>query len=84
MREVTPADLESVDAVVHLAALSNDPLGEFDESLTYAINYEASVRLARLARSCRCRALRVRIVVQHVRSVRAATLRSTRPPRSRR
>jgi len=51
VREVAPADLEAVDAVVHLAALSNDPLGEFDESLTYAINFEASVDLARLARS---------------------------------
>ena len=38
------ADLDGIDAVVHLAALSNDPLGEFDESLTYAINHEASVR----------------------------------------
>ncbi|MGZ4392531.1 MAG: NAD-dependent epimerase/dehydratase family protein [Gaiellaceae bacterium] len=51
VREVTPADVEGIDAVVHLAALSNDPLGEFDESLTYSINHEASVRLARLARS---------------------------------
>ena len=51
IRDVTPAELEGVDAVVHLAALSNDPLGEFDESLTYAINHEATVRLARLARA---------------------------------
>ena len=51
VRDVTPADLEGCDAVIHLAALSNDPLGEFDESLTYAINHEASVRLARLART---------------------------------
>ena len=51
VRDVTPADLEGCDAVIHLAALSNDPLGEFDESLTYAINHEASIRLARLARA---------------------------------
>ena len=51
VREVTSADLEGVDAIVHLAALSNDPLGEFDESLTYAINHEATVRLAKLARA---------------------------------
>ena len=51
VRDVTPADLEGCDAVIHLAALSNDPLGELDESLTYAINHEASVRLARLART---------------------------------
>ena len=43
------ADLEGIDAVVHLAALSNDPLGEFDESLTYAINHEAQ-RASRRAR----------------------------------
>jgi nucleoside-diphosphate-sugar epimerase len=50
VREVTAADLDGIDAVVHLAALSNDPLGEFDEELTYAINHEASVRIAELAR----------------------------------
>ena len=51
VRDVTPADLEGVDAVVHLAALSNDPLGEFDEQLTYAINHEATVRLGPRASS---------------------------------
>ena len=51
IRDVTPSDVEGVDAVVHLAALSNDPLGEFDESLTFAINHEATVRLASLARA---------------------------------
>ena len=50
IRDVTRADLDGIEAIVHLAALSNDPLGEFDESLTYAINHEATVRLARLAR----------------------------------
>jgi nucleoside-diphosphate-sugar epimerase len=50
VRDAGPADLEGTEAVVHLAALSNDPLGEFDESLTYAINHEASVRIAELAR----------------------------------
>jgi nucleoside-diphosphate-sugar epimerase len=43
--------VDGVDAVVHLAALSNDPIGELDEALTYAINHEATVRLAELARS---------------------------------
>jgi nucleoside-diphosphate-sugar epimerase len=51
VRDVGPADVEGIDAVVHLAALSNDPLGEFDEALTYAINHEAAVRVAELARS---------------------------------
>ena len=44
------SDFERVDAVVHLAALSNDPLGELDAELTYDINHRASVRLARLAK----------------------------------
>src|SRR4051794_5359492 len=51
IREATPEHLEGIDAVVHLAALSNDPLGEFDETLTFAINHEAGVRLAELARA---------------------------------
>lgn len=50
IREVTKADLEGFDAVVHLAALSNDPLGNLDANLTYDINHKASVRLAQLAK----------------------------------
>ena len=46
----TEADLEGFDAVVHLAALSNDPLGNLDPGLTYDINHRASVRLAELAK----------------------------------
>jgi nucleoside-diphosphate-sugar epimerase len=51
LRDVQLGDVEGIDAVVHLAALSNDPLGEFDENLTYAINHQAGVRLAELARA---------------------------------
>jgi len=51
VRDVTPADLRGFDAVIHLAALSNDPLGFLDESCTYAINHAGSVSLARAARS---------------------------------
>ncbi|HEX5483377.1 MAG TPA: SDR family oxidoreductase [Terriglobia bacterium] len=51
LRELTQADLAGMDAVVHLAALSNDPLGNLDRSLTYDINYHASVRLAELAKA---------------------------------
>jgi nucleoside-diphosphate-sugar epimerase len=51
VRDVQENHLEGFDAVVHLAALSNDPIGELDESLTYAINHEATVRLAELARA---------------------------------
>lgn len=51
MRELTAADIEGVDAVVHLAALSNDPMGQLDPRLTDEINHRASVRLAELARA---------------------------------
>ena len=50
VRDVTSEQLGGFDAVVHLAALSNDPLGNLDRELTYDINHRASVRLARLAR----------------------------------
>ncbi len=50
VRDVVPADLEGCDAVIHLAALSNDPLGDLDPALTYEINHRASVRLARVAK----------------------------------
>jgi len=50
LRELTRADLEGFDAVVHLAALSNDPLGNLDGNLTYDINHLASVQLAKLAK----------------------------------
>ena len=50
VRTVETRDLEGFEAVVHLAALSNDPLGDLNPQLTYEINHLASVRLARLAR----------------------------------
>ena len=51
LRDVEPSDLEGFDAVVHLAALSNDPLGNLNAQVTYDINHLASVRLARAAKS---------------------------------
>jgi len=51
IRDLNKADLEGFDAVVHFAALSNDPLGDLDSTLTYDINYLASVRLAELAKA---------------------------------
>jgi len=51
LRDLTSADLEGFDAVVHLAALSNDPMGNFNADLTYDINHRASVKLAKLAKS---------------------------------
>lgn len=50
IRNLTKADLRGIDAVVHLAALSNDPLGNLDPVLTYDINHKASVQLAELAK----------------------------------
>ncbi len=51
VRDVGKEHLDGYDAVVHLAALSNDPIGELDAALTYEINHEATVRLAELARA---------------------------------
>ena len=50
IRDVGVADLEGFDAVIHLAALSNDPLGDVNPELTYDINHRAAVRLGRLAK----------------------------------
>lgn len=50
LRHVEAADLEGHDAVVHLAELSNDPLGQNNPGITHAINYEGSVKLAKLAK----------------------------------
>lgn len=50
LRDVEPADLEGFAAVIHLAGLSNDPLGNLDSSLTFDINDAASIRFARLAK----------------------------------
>ncbi|GAA2821652.1 SDR family oxidoreductase [Kitasatospora paracochleata] len=50
LRDVTAEHVAGVDAVIHLAALSNDPLGSLAPDLTYDINHHASVKLAKLAR----------------------------------
>ena len=51
IRRITPRDVEGFDAVVHLAELSNDPLGELNERTTYAINHLGSVTLARACKN---------------------------------
>jgi nucleoside-diphosphate-sugar epimerase len=53
IRDVQASDLEGFDALVHLAALSNDPLGDLNPQLTDEINHLATVRLARLAGEAR-------------------------------
>ncbi|MEO8275452.1 MAG: SDR family oxidoreductase [Thermoanaerobaculia bacterium] len=50
LRDVTVGELEGFDVVMHLAALSNDPLGDLNPNLTYDINLDGSLRLARLAK----------------------------------
>src|SRR4029077_12277054 len=50
LRDVRRSDLEGFDAVVHLAAISNDPVGNVNPECTYAINHRTSVRLAVLAK----------------------------------
>jgi nucleoside-diphosphate-sugar epimerase len=50
LRDVALEDLQGLDAVIHLAALSNDPLGDLNPECTYDINHRASVRLAQLAK----------------------------------
>jgi nucleoside-diphosphate-sugar epimerase len=50
VRDVEAGDLENVDAIIHLAGLANDPLGDLDPPVTYEINHEATVRLAELAK----------------------------------
>lgn len=50
LRDCTIEDFVGVDYIIHLAGLSNDPLGDFDESLTYEINYEATMKLAKCAK----------------------------------
>lgn len=52
IRRISAEDLAGVDAVVHLAELSNDPLGQLAPHITYEINHKGSVRLAELAKSC--------------------------------
>ncbi|NOU08224.1 MAG: NAD(P)-dependent oxidoreductase [Hyphomicrobiaceae bacterium] len=51
IRDVTASDLRGFEAVIHLAALSNDPLSDLNPNVTYAINHHGSVRLAEAAKS---------------------------------
>ena len=51
IRDVTVMDLRGVDAVIHLAGLSNDPLSDLDPPLTYDINHEGTIHLAKIAKA---------------------------------
>jgi len=50
VRDATPADLEGFDAVVHLAAISNDPIGHLNPDATYDVNARGAVHMARVAK----------------------------------
>ena len=50
IRDVVLADVEEIDAVIHLAGLSNDPLGELVPGLTEEINFEGAMKIAKLAK----------------------------------
>jgi nucleoside-diphosphate-sugar epimerase len=50
VRDVAAEDLDGLDAVIHLAAISNDPVGDLNPELTFEINHRASVRLAETAK----------------------------------
>lgn len=50
IRHITLEDLQGVDAIVHMAELSNDPTGQLSPTITYDINHKGSVRLAELAK----------------------------------
>lgn len=50
IRNVNEEDLDGVTDIIHLAALSNDPLGELNQNLTYEINYKGTLKLANLAK----------------------------------
>jgi nucleoside-diphosphate-sugar epimerase len=51
VREVGPADMDGLDAVIHLAGISNDPLGDLHPDTTYDINHRATVHLAEVAKA---------------------------------
>src|SRR6185312_4513217 len=51
LRHITAEDVRGFDAIVHLAELSNDPLGQNNPQVTFKINHEGSVQLAKLAKA---------------------------------
>jgi nucleoside-diphosphate-sugar epimerase len=50
IRNIEDDDLKGIDAVIHLAGLANDPLGDFDPKLTEEINYQSTLKLAELCK----------------------------------
>lgn len=50
VRDLNEKDLAGYDCVIHLAAISNDPMGDLNEQLTFSVNLEGSIRLAEIAK----------------------------------
>ena len=63
VRDVTASDLEGFDAIMHLAGLSNDPLGDLNPQLTFEINHEASVRSGAASERSRRTSLYILIIL---------------------
>ena len=67
LRNIDPRDVEGYDAVVHLAELSNDPLGQNNPEVTFNINHHGSVKRRQGRQAGGRAALRLRLLVQRVR-----------------
>ena len=67
VRDATKDDLSGIDAVIHLAALSNDPLGNLNPDITYDINHRGSRALGQAREGGRRQALSACIVLQQLR-----------------
>ena len=67
LRDLSPEDLEGCEAVVHLAELSNDPLGQNNPTVTHKINHLGSVSIAKMAREAGHSPLCLHVIVQCLR-----------------
>ncbi len=68
VRDARPDELAGLDAVVNLAAISNDPVGHLNPDATFSVNADGAVHLGRAAKAAGVRALRVRLVVLALRA----------------
>ena len=82
VRKIEAADLDGCDCVMHLAAISNDPMGDLNAQLTFDVNRDASIRLAEIAKRGRRAALPVRRQLLGLRPGREARPRRGRPAQS--
>ena len=66
IRNIELDDLDGIDYIIHLAGLSNDPLGELEPGLTEEINFHGTMRIAELAKRIGVKKVYLRIVSKHV------------------